>query len=72
VQKCGRLWTFATDRKLLHEKSGWSTGTSIKLGRPSMPAVEEVLLNRDDDGWFDAGNPWEMRNLSEQIKAGRI
>jgi hypothetical protein len=45
---------------------------SIKLGRPTVPAIDEVLRNRDEDGWLDAHNRREMQKLTEQIKAGAI
>lgn len=69
-KKCGRIWTFATDRKRHDDGKGWSTPASIKLGRPTVPAVEEVLLNRDEDGWLDAHNRWEMQKLGERIRLG--
>jgi hypothetical protein len=71
-KSCGRVWTFATDRSRLPEGDGWSTGASIKLGRPTVPAIDEVLRNRDEDGWLDAHNRREMQKLTEQIKAGAI
>jgi hypothetical protein len=42
------------------------------LGRPTVPAIDEVLRNRDEDGWLDAHNRREMQKLTEQIKAGAI
>ena len=66
-KNCGRVWTFATAWKPLRQGNGWTTSVSIKLGRPTVPAVEEVLLNRDDDGWRDAHNRWEMQRLSDQL-----
>jgi hypothetical protein len=66
---CGREWTFATDRRS-HGGDGWSTGISAKLGRPTMAAVDEVFLNRREDGWLDANNRHEMLRLSRQIQAG--
>jgi hypothetical protein len=71
-KSCGRVWTFATDRQRLREGDGWSTGASIKLGRPTVPAVDEVLWNRDEDGWLDARNRQEMLRLTKQIKPGLI
>ncbi len=70
-KNCGRVWTFATERKR-EDIDTWSTGTSIKLGKPTVPAVEEVLMNREEDGWLDAHNRDQMRTLGLQIKAGQI
>lgn len=70
-KKCGRLWTFATDRRR-YGGDGWGTGTSIKIGRPTVPAVEEVLLNRDEDGWRDAHNRQEMLKLAQQVNARQL
>ena len=70
-QSCGRVWTLATDRRR-SGPDGWKTGTSIKLGKPTVPAVEEVLVNRDEDGWLDAHNRQEMLRLTQQIRAEQL
>jgi hypothetical protein len=70
-KKCSRLWTFATNMTRRGE-SVWAWGVSIKLGLPTVPAVEEVLRNRDDDGWHDALNSEEMFRLTKLIKAGQL
>jgi hypothetical protein len=69
--RCGRLWTFATDRKRRGEDV-WEWGVSIKLGRPTLPAVEEVLSSPDEDGWHDALHTEEMRRLGELIRARQL
>lgn len=66
-KRCDRLWTFATNRSRRGEDC-WMWSTSIKLGRPTVPAIEEVLANRNEDGWLDAGNIDEMGRVRELLK----
>jgi hypothetical protein len=68
---CGRLWTFATEVSR-RDADSWSFGTMIKLGRPNVPAAQEVLVNPNEDGWLDAHNRQEMQRLANEIKAGRL
>lgn len=70
-KNCGRLWTLATEMKQRSENE-WMWGVSIKLGRPTVPAVEDVLHKRDEDGWHDGLNPEEMFRIRRLIKAGEF
>jgi hypothetical protein len=70
-KSCGRLWTFATERRQ-DTSTSWSHFTMIKLGKPTVPAVEEVLRDPEEDGWLPAHDRQGMMRLTKLIKAGQL
>jgi hypothetical protein len=61
---CGNVWTFTTERERLAPNT-WSLATYFKLGRPTVPAVGEVLWNRED-GWVN-DSLFERQQFVEQL-----
>ena len=64
-KSCGRQWTFASDREPYRD--GWGTSYFVKLGKPTVPAVREVLLGRED-GWIN-DETFERRALRETLSS---
>jgi hypothetical protein len=62
---CGESWTFATECE--PHGSGWSIATFAKLGRPTIPAVTEVLTSRED-GWIH-DDTIERHRFRQQLRA---
>jgi hypothetical protein len=62
-RSCGRQWTFATQLSPL-SGARWGASIFFKEGRPTVPAVSEVLDGRED-GWI-SDSRWE-RNRYEPL-----